>query len=209
MANRESGLLNDRVTWSLARAGEPCLGKRALSSGVVRLSTPQTRRTVEPQCKSSENTEPQVALVCRAEAIPRLQHSLVRCHLWSDYSVIAKAGYNVPWNHCRIGRTKQLQGRGTTTYQKHYHMSVVCLFILWYPYSSSQILTLSEYSLILEYTVSSIRSPLPPATLKIKSLSELRPRMSTWSPVLGPPRGLKRSGSCRISTTLIGICAGL
>jgi hypothetical protein len=28
---------------------------------------------------------------------------------------------------------------------------------------------------MFEYTVSSIKSPLPPATLKIKSLSELRP----------------------------------
>ena len=76
-------------------------------------------------------------------------------------------------------------------------------------YSLSYILTLSAISQILDTYLSSISWPRPPAILKIRSFRELLPRISTWSPVFGPPRGENLSGSCGISYVVIGILAGL
>ena len=76
-------------------------------------------------------------------------------------------------------------------------------------YSLSYILTRSAISQILDTYLSSISWPRPPAILRIRSFRELLPRMSTWSPVFGPPRGENLSGSCGISYVVIGILAGL
>ena len=63
-------------------------------------------------------------------------------------------------------------------------------------HSLSQILTLSEYSRIrLPHQSCTASSPLPATILRIKSFKLALPRISTWSPVFGPPLGEKRSGS--------------